>query len=169
MEGKAKSVPTPEPPEVIVWDYYHRPTITVEKAHNCLTCGHGSDTVSEMVAHELEVHLHHRAKYGCGHCRIYFPSKVELIRHKMMDCPTTPKYKRKKNRAEIEKADEEEREKIIEAIKTGKIQRHPKFLKTEKEEETTENANFLLEEEMDAISLESTRSEQMILQKTLSN
>ena len=122
-----------EPPKFF-WDYFTRPKITVEKMHNCETCGHGSDTVSEMVAHECEVHLWHRGMYGCGTCKLYYAAKVDLIRHKMTECSKTPEHQRIVNRKKLEEQDAKEIEDIIEGIKSGAILRHPYFIEKEEAE-----------------------------------
>lgn len=126
-------------------------------AHNCPTCGHGSDTVSEMIAHELKAHIQHRNKYGCGHCRVYFPMKLDLIEHKMTDCPLVSETIRKKNLEEKKKFDEKEREKIIDGIRSGKIPRKDIYLKKKREEEAMNKA-FVVEEDSKTVSSDSAES-----------
>ena len=126
-----------EPPKVF-WDYFTQPTIKVRKTHNCETCGHGSDTVSEMVAHECEVHLWHRGMYGCGTCKLYYAAKADLIRHKMTECSETPAWKRNMNRKRLEEQDAKEMKEMMKAIKSGAILRHPSVY----EKELAESVNI---------------------------
>lgn len=146
-----------EPSDIHVWDYFHKPVVKYAMTHNCPTCGHGSDTVSEMIAHELKAHIHHRNKYGCGQCRIYFPNKLDLIKHKMTDCPLVSETIRNKNLEDKKKSDEKEREKIIEGIRSGKIPRKDIYLKKKREEDAMNKA-FVVEEDSKTVSSESAES-----------